>query len=65
MASLTIAKKFTASFSWRVARRRHSLSQPMHRSTTLRRRYASLSNCGFRLWSLRVGIASLIRRRRR
>ncbi len=36
--------KFAASLSHRVAMRRNSLTLPMRRSTTLRRRYVSLSN---------------------
>lgn len=38
MASLTMARKFTANFSNRVVRRRFSFIQRMHRSTMLRRR---------------------------
>jgi hypothetical protein len=61
MASFTIARKFTASFSNRVAILRHSLSAPMHRSTTFRFRYASLSKSGFGSWFDFVGITSLMR----
>ena len=35
MARVTTARKWVASFSYRVATRRHSLSHSMHRSTTL------------------------------
>lgn len=38
IASFNMARKFTASFSNRVAMRRHSLSQPTQHSTILRRR---------------------------
>ena len=49
MAILSMARKLTANFSYRVARRRLSLSQPTNRSTTLRCRYRPLSKrC--RLW---------------
>ncbi len=39
MASVTMALKLVASFSWRVAILLQHLSQPMQRSTVLRRRY--------------------------
>src|SRR5262245_10734161 len=68
MASLTSARKLTASFSNRVASRRLSFSQPTHRSTTFRRRYASRSNFtrpSSGRWSLRRGMTAPIPRRRR
>jgi hypothetical protein len=65
MASLAIARKVTASFSNRVANRRHSSSHATHRSTALRRRHVALSKCGLRRWSFRVGITARMPRRRR
>ena len=44
IATLMIPMKLTASFSNRVAMRRHSLSHPMQHSMMCRRRYASRSN---------------------
>jgi hypothetical protein len=38
MANFPIARKLTASFSWRVAGRRFSFSHPMQRSISSRRR---------------------------
>ncbi len=64
-----MARKFTASFSNRVAIRRHSLSQPTQHSMMLRRRYASRSNPSGRprwraSWSERCGITAPIAWRR-
>lgn len=64
-----MAKKLTANFSNRVPIRRHSFSQPIHRSMMFRRRYASRSNFSGRplwraAWSDRCGITALIPRRR-
>lgn len=65
IASWAIARELTASFSYRVASRRLSLSHRTHRSTTLRRRYVALSNRELGRWSLRVGITARMPRRRR
>lgn len=64
-----MAKKLTASFSNRVAIRRHSFSQPTQHSMMLRRRYASRSNIRGRprcrsAWSERWGMTAPIARRR-
>jgi hypothetical protein len=61
--ALTMARKLTASFSNRVASRRHSFSQPMQHSMMLRRRYASRSKLSGRprcraSWSERWGITA-------
>ena len=63
IAALAIARKFSASFSNRVAIRRHSFSQPTQHSMTLRRRYASRLNWSGRArwaaaWSQRCGITA-------
>ena len=63
IATLTMARKLTASFSNRVPIRRHSLSQPTQHSMMLRRRYASRSNVSGRprwraAWSQRCGITA-------
>src|SRR5262245_16584017 len=68
-ASWSMARKLTASFSYRVATRRHSFSQPISRSTTLRRRYCSRSNDAsarspsLALWSSGRAITAPILRR--
>ena len=64
-----MARKLTASFSNRVASRRHSFSQPTQHSMMLRRRYASRSNPSGRprwraAWSERCGITASIACRR-
>ena len=64
-----MARKLTASFSNRVAMRRHSLSRPTQHSMMLRRRYASRSNVSGRprwraRWSQRCGITAPIACRR-
>jgi len=64
-----MAKKLTASFSNRVAIRRHSFSQPTQHSMMLRRRYASRSNVRGRprcraAWSERWGMTAPIACRR-
>ena len=64
-----MARKLTASFSNRVATRRHSFSHPTQHSMMLRRRYASRSNPSGRprccaSWSERCGITAPIAWRR-
>ena len=67
--TLAIARKLTASFSNRVAIRRHSFSQPTQHSMMLRRRYASRSKLSRRpgwraAWSERWGITAAMAWRR-
>ena len=69
IAALAMARKLTASFSNRVAIRRHSFNQPTQHSMMLRRRYASRSNARGRprcraAWSRLCGITAPIARRR-
>lgn len=69
IATLAIAKKLRASFSNRVAIRRHSFSHPTQHSMMPRRRYASRSSVRGRprwraAWSERCGITAPMECRR-